>query len=155
LSVHFDEIAVFELIGASRNLHTKHLESQRIFSPALLKSTKRVADSLTRILVLACFHNLLHKSVLLRRQADVSGRHIRLLLENGDKISTLAKLANAAMRAILSIKPYPGIADHLSPQVEFRLDELVRFDNRQLHQSAAAFFELLLEFGPGNPRLLP
>src|SRR5258708_19831202 len=55
---------------------------------------------------------------------------------------------------ILSIKPYPGVADHLGPQVEFRLDELVGFGNRQLHQGAAAFFELLPEFGCGNPCLL-
>src|SRR5262245_45716986 len=63
-------------------------------------------------------------------------------------------LANATMRAILSIEPYPGVPDHPGPQVEFRLDELVGFGNRQLHQGAAAFLELLLEFGRGNPCLL-
>src|SRR5216684_2567155 len=55
----------------------------------------------------------------------------------------------------LSIKPYPGIADHLGPQFEFRFDELVGFGDRQLHQGAAAFLELRLEFGRSNPRLLP
>src|SRR5215468_3851859 len=53
-----------------------------------------------------------------------------------------------------SIEPYPGSADDLGPQFELRLDELVGFGDRQLHQGAAAFLELLLQFCRSNPRLL-